>query len=93
MGIKYPTCESVVLHPFTITTKVPNPYYFTVDEYLEHNLDGSAEAVQKNYPDFTPDEARRYARDHPEWTSDQVYIFTRGVNASMRDDFAKIWDK
>jgi hypothetical protein len=46
-------------------TKVPNPHYYSVDEYLEDTDDFNedAEIIQKNSPDLTLDEAKRFAID------------------------------
>ena len=59
-------------------TKVPNPHYYTVDEYIYENYENDIEIVQKHFPDMAPDEVSRFAQD---------------LHIKMRAELVKVWDK
>jgi hypothetical protein len=58
-------------------TKMPNPHYYSVDEYLDDTSD-TVEIVQKHYPDMPPDEVKQYAQD---------------IRIKMRAELVKVWGK
>ena len=58
-------------------TKVPNPHYYSVDEYLDDNTD-TVEIVQKHNPDLTPADVKRVALD---------------MRIKLRVELVRVWDK
>jgi hypothetical protein len=61
---------------------VPNPYYYSVDEYLEDisDLNENAQTMQRLNPDLnlTLDEAKRFALDY---------------RTELRAELLRVWDK
>jgi hypothetical protein len=61
-------------------TKVPNPNYYSIDEYLNEtgDTDNMIEIVQKRFPAMTPEEVHRAVQD---------------MHIDVREELTRVWDK